>query len=78
MDEEDKSVILKAIKIFKKDKSRFQKTWLNLAKQEHIPLHEFMDFEAFIKSYFGCFNREAKNLVKIIKHEYKSKKNKID
>ena len=74
MEREERDIILKAIKIFKKDKSQFQNMWLNLAIEEGVPLHEFMDFEAFIKSYFGCLNREAKTLIKIIEREFKSLK----
>ena len=71
MDIEEKEIILKAIKIFKNDKFEFQSTWLSMAKEEDVPLHEFMDFEAFIQSYLGCFNREAKVLIKIIEREFK-------
>ena len=74
MEREAREIILKAIKIFKKDKSQFQNMWLNLAIEEGVPLHEFMDFEAFIKSYFGCLNREAKTLIRIIGREFKSLK----
>ena len=73
MDQEEE-IILKAIKIFKKDKSHFQNMWVNMAMEEGIPLHEFMDFEAFVKSYFGCFNREAKKLIKIMNREFKTMK----
>ena len=72
MDLEEKEIILKAIKIFKKDKRYFQSVWLKLAIEEGVPLHEFMDLEAFIKSYFGCLNREARALIKIIKREHQS------
>lgn len=71
MNQQEREVILEAIQIFKKNKFEFQKMWLNLATEEGIPLHEFMDFEAFIKSYFGCFSREAKILVQKIEGELK-------
>tara|TARA_B100000686_G_scaffold346825_1_gene434259 strand:- start:1156 stop:1383 length:228 start_codon:yes stop_codon:yes gene_type:complete len=74
MDRKDRDVIIKAIKIFKKDKAQFQKMWLSLAVEEGVQLHEFMDFGAFLRSYFSCLNREAKLLVEIIEREFKSMK----
>ena len=60
---EEKEAILKAIEVFKKDKYQFQKIWLSAATDEDIPLHDFMDFEAFIKSKFGCSKKDARKII---------------
>ena len=69
MEQEERQIILNAIYLFKKNKSQFQKMWLILSMEEGIPLHEFMDFKAFIKSYFGILNKEAAALINIIERE---------
>tara|TARA_B100000686_G_scaffold335410_1_gene403987 strand:+ start:2532 stop:2765 length:234 start_codon:yes stop_codon:yes gene_type:complete len=74
MERGDREIVLKAINLFKRNKFRFQKIWLILSIEEGIPLHEFMDFKAFIKSYFGCLNREAQTLIQVIEGEFKSMK----
>ena len=74
MERGEREIILKAINLFKKNKSQFQKNWLILAIEEDIPLHKFMDFKAFIKSYFGCPNKIASALLQIIIREFESMK----
>ena len=71
MGPEERDILLKAIKIFKKDRLKFQNMWLNLALGEGVQLHEFMNLQAFLKSYFGCLNKDAKKLIEIIEREFK-------